>query len=316
MKTSWMILGLVAVVATAACGDDTSGTGGSGSGGDGSGGTGSGTGGDDASSAGGGTGETTSTGQGQGGGGTGGGGTGGGGTGGNEPVDGPIGEISIGLYNYLPDLPATLIDATFDPAARCERIAAEGSCELLRCGGGATLDAGSLALAGGELPASLDLVAGSYHEDIDGYLVESGDTVAVTGPGTAEVPAFELGATMPAAAAATAPDFTAESIPAASDLAVAWTGGEGEAQVTLDGAEDDQGLAERLRCSAPASAGQLSVPAGLLGQMTPGDVFFSLRTVARDEVSLDEWTFALETGRYASAADGISGDAFAVYALE
>lgn len=313
MKTSWMILGLVAVVATAACGDDGGGTGGSG--GTGSGGSGSGTGGDDASSAGGGTGETTSTGQGQGGGGTGGGGTGGGGTGGEAPT-GPTGEIAIGLYNYLPDSPATLIEATFADPARCERIASEGSCVLDRCASGATLDAGSLALAGGDLPASLDLVQGSYLEDLDGYLVDAGDTVAVTGPGTAEVPAFELGATVPAAAAATAPDLTAATIASSADLAVAWTGGDGDAQVSLDGAEDEEGRVERLRCTAPASGGQLTVPAGLLGQMTPGDVFFSLRTVGLDEVTVEDWTFSLVAGRYATSADGINGDAFAFFALE
>lgn len=308
MKTSWMVLGLALVVATAACGDDTSGTGGSGSGGSGSGG-------DDAGSTGGGTGDTTSTGPGQGGGGTGGGGTGGGGTGGEAPI-GPIGEVSIGLYNFLPDSPATLLEATFADPSRCERLASEGSCELLRCDGGATLDAGSLALSGGDLPASLDLVDGSYLEDIDGTLIDTGDVVAVVGPGTAAVPAFELGATVPAAAAATAPDLTAASIASGSDLAVAWTGGDGDAQVTLDGAEDEEGRVERLRCVAPASGGQLTVPAGLLGQMTPGDVFFSLRTVGRDEVAVDDWTFTLAAGRYATSADGINGDAFAFFALE
>ena len=62
--------------------------------------------------------------------------------------------------------------------------------------------------------------------------------------------------------------------------------------------------------------GQLTAPAGLLGQMTPGDVFFSLRTVGRDEVAVDDWTFTLAAGRYATAADGINGDAFAFFALE
>jgi hypothetical protein len=323
MKTSWMVLGLVAAVATAACGDDTGGTGGAGTGASSSGAGG------DAASTGGGSGDTSSTGAGEGGsgpgagggdegGGTGSGGQGGGGTGGEAPVTGPRGAVTITTYNYLPDTPATLVEGAFLLEPECEVVATSGACRLDRClVSPEYLDAGALALAGGDLPPS---VAFDYYEDLDGHLVDGGDVVAVTGPGSDDVPAFELGATFPVEATMTSPSFEDGTIVLSDDFPVAWSGGgDGSMVVTVDGSfEPEAETFERITCSVPASAGALTIPGAILAQIqTSGDaVFVSARVMATDRVTVDDWTFDLAVGRFGAADASFTGDATALYEIQ
>lgn len=304
---AWTVVALVAAATTAACGDDASGAGGNGAGGD---------------AGGGGAGGTTSTGAGDaassGAGGDGGGGGAGGGTGGGAPVTGPHGVVAITTYSLGPGSLGTFLQATFTPEPACEPLETAGACTLERCAPASVyLDAGTLGLEGGELPEALGF---DYFADRVGHLLEGRDPVGVMGPGSDDVPAFELDATFPAAASITAPSFADGAVDPADDFAIAWTGGGDAAMVvTVDGTDAvGGGTFERVTCTAPASEGALTIPGSVLLPIaeTSEALFVAARVVAADRVASGDWTFDLAVSRFAAAEGSFSGDASAYYEVD
>lgn len=311
-RAAWTVVALLAAVGTAACGDDASGAaGGGGSGGD-------------ASSGEGGAGPTTSTGAGArdpGAGGAGGGDSGGGGTGGGTgggPVTGPHGVVGITTYSLGPGALGTFLQATFTPEPTCEPLAVDGACTLERCSPPSELlDAGTLALDGGELPEAL---AFDYFADRDGHLLGEGDVVGVSGPGTGDVASFELGARYPAPATITAPSFADGFMDPADDFVITWTGGGDAAMVvTVDGTDAvGGGVFERVTCTTAAADGTLTIPGSVMVPIaeTSEALFIAARVVAADRVASGEWTFDLAVSRFAAAEGSYSGDASAYYEVE
>jgi hypothetical protein len=320
------LIGLVAL--TAACGDDTGSTG-TGSGGDAAG-----SGGSSSEGSGGAPGTTTSgattttaatttassstgEGAGPGAGGSGGEGTGGGGTGGGQTADGPQGDVLISVLRPTSDSLGTNLVATFDAAPRCEVLDVSGACVLSRCEfPGEPLDAGTLAIDGGDLPAILEH---PYEEYPDDALVSAGDVVTVSSEGGDDVPAFELSATFPEHLTVTDPAFDGGTLSSADDLEVAWTGdGDDVVAVLVTGGADlDDPDFDEITCEVAMTDGEVVVPSELLAQMeTTGSVFLSVQERATDAVEVDDWSIRLGLTRYADAENGIAGDAFQSYDLE
>lgn len=302
-------LALLAAIAIAACGDDTTGVGGSG---------GSGAGGD-ATSTGGGTADATSTSTSAGGSDAGtGGGAGAGGEGGEGPVTGPHGVVSITTYSLGAGALGTFLQATFTPEPLCEPLETDGACTLARCAPPSTLlDAGPLALDGGTLP---DVLGFDDFADRDGHLLEGGDVVSVAGPGSDDVPAFDLGAVHPDAAAITAPTFADGLLDPTEDFVMTWTGGGDAAMVvTVDGTDAvGGGLFERVTCAVPASDGALTIPGRVMVPIAEASdvLFVAARVMATDRVATGDWTVDLAVSRFAAADGSYSGDASAYYEIE
>ncbi len=326
MKQLVSLFGLVALIA--ACGDDTSTS-------SGSGGSTSGSGGGSSEATGGAPGTTTSdaatttvatttstastsTGEGAGGPGSGGGGgdgSGGDGTGGFTPVDGPQGNILVSVYRF--GSLVTDVLGTFDARSQCTVIDVEGGCVLSRCPTDPTppLDAGIIAIDGGQLPATLE--PPDYEEYPAGEAVTAGDVVTASTDGGADVPAFDLSATFPTHVVATEPSFESGSISSAEDLTVAWEGTSTDRVVVTASTAPEAEEKDEIACDAPMADGELTVPSSLLAQMeTNGEVALSLVERAIDRVDTGEWTLTLTLSRYADAENGFDGDAFQLYDFE
>jgi hypothetical protein len=197
---------------------------------------------------------------------------------------GPIGEVSFDIYPdssqvYASAYFATVIDTTL-PSYCTQSV--QGGCQLTLCsqpfvgGTGTYASAGTITVVGGTPATTYTLVptdknAYTYGPLDNTAVFSDGDTVIVAGTG-GTVPAFSQALTIPTIPQITAPAMIA-NVPRASDLTVAWTGGNHLAFASFEIYKTTPTY-EVLVCSVTdtANSGSMILPSTLLEMMTPGAV--------------------------------------------
>jgi hypothetical protein len=134
--------------------------------------------------------------------------------------------------------------------------------------------AGTIAISGGSIPAGTALVpttGNGYYTSTMGTFLASGDAVTIAASG-GTVPAFgPTTLTVPPLLALTAPQLSASGnsvIPASTDLAVAWTGGQSGATTLLEFFPTSTNP-QYVVCDWDAALGQGTVNAAVLGKLAP-----------------------------------------------
>ena len=164
-------------------------------------------------------------------------------------------------------------------------VSSEAGCEITVCdaskpgnGGGPVeqMSAGTISIAGGLRPITLDYDYGEdRYEDSGATAPEpafnGGEMLTLSAAGD-EVPMFDTTFAAPSHVTVTEPDFNAMGsfdVSLSNDLAIAWTGGTVEDVTALLDAEEGL-LRVMALCTWPASAGGGNIPTAVLGNFSAG----------------------------------------------
>jgi hypothetical protein len=131
-----------------------------------------------------------------------------------------------------------------------------------------------------------------YHgQSLPEEILDPGDLVHAVGGGNAEVPAFDLGVTVPA--------LLTDVLPAvdplvwnSGDVPFSWSGGGDSQVVVYIGTEATPAVRTQINCTAPASAGELVIPDAALA-MLPHEPTPILGVYVRNEQRVRSGTWEL-----------------------
>ncbi|MBX3233347.1 MAG: hypothetical protein KIT84_33670 [Labilithrix sp.] len=197
---------------------------------------------------------------------------------------------------------ATFSNTSSDPSAGCSAPEISGSCAIRTCNvpsrsGGITF----APLPAGEVSASVGATDVALKET-NGFWVAAqpvswrpGDTLKGRASGAAGgAPAFDLEVKAPSIVAVSAPVFPGGIVPKplahakSQDLKATWTDGtEGTVQLLLSTIGEDAALS--IMCEAPATAGELVVPAAVLARIPTPRAFMTLEGRAASVETKGDW---------------------------
>jgi hypothetical protein len=205
---------------------------------------------------------------------------------------GPNSGAMVAVFAYASDEP------------ECSILEEEGACQLVLCDTpytdprpGPFPDAGVITVtAAGSFTLTPDS-SGDYDGESSATPVfEAGAPIHAEAAG-GEVPAFALDAVAPSPLTLVAPDLgTVPSLDRTEPLTVGWEGasaGEAITSVMASYQLTSGGRARGVVCRAPADAGEVVMPADLLGELGTGDATFFLGSLVVAPTTIEGWQLAL-----------------------
>jgi hypothetical protein len=170
---------------------------------------------------------------------------------------------------------------------------------------GPEVSAGTITLANGST-GTFDLMTTTSGSEVryDDTAIPSlkwsaGDTVSLTASGSADVPAFSGGVTMPPKTTVTAP-LASATIDRTQPLAVAWAS---VPNVSLHVVVTDHTLATAV-CDFSGTAASASIPPQILAGLAPGGGTIAITTQATSSVVTGDWTVRLVARELQSLGTG------------